>query len=259
MPRFDPHPEHRPALVSGASSGIGAATARALAELGHPVALGSRRVELCEKIAAEIREAGGTAYAAYLDVSDPVAIEQFAAGAEESLGTIDILVSGAGDLRVGRIHRMDPDAFAAQVHVHLAGAQRLVARIVPAMVRRRRGDVVVIGSDVVRAPRPHSGAYVAAKSGLEAMTRQMQMELEGTGVRASVVRPGQTQTSMGMDMDAEEAGPLLEDWMKWGFARHPYFLRPSDIADAVTTCVTKPRGAHVTLIEVEPEAPLEEN
>ncbi|MDN5757030.1 MAG: SDR family oxidoreductase [Tomitella sp.] len=259
MPRFDPQPERRPALVSGASSGIGTATAHALAALGHPVALGARRTEQCEKIAQEIRDNGGEAFAAHLDVSDTSVVDAFVTAAEDALGPAEIIVSGAGDLRVGRIHEMDPASFAGQIDVHLAGAQRLIARVVPHMVERRRGDVVLIGSDVVPAPRPHSGAYVAAKSGLEAMARQMQMELEGTGVRASVVRPGPTQTSMGTDMNEHDAGALLADWMKWGFARHPFFLRPDDIAAAVTACVGTPRGAHVTLIEVEPEAPLEEN
>ncbi len=257
MPRFDPHPQRRPALISGASSGIGTATAYALAALGHPVLLGARRAEECERIADKIRDAGGEAFGAHLDVTDTESVNGFIARGERELGPVEIVVSGAGDLRVGRIHETDPDTFAAQIDVHLTGAQRLVAGIVPHMVRRRRGDVVLIGSDVAAAPRPRSGAYNAAKAGVEAMGRQLRMELEGTGVRASTVRPGPTQTSMGMDMSAEDAGPLLEDWMKWGFARHPYFLRASDIAAAVTACVTTPRGAHVTLIEVQPEAPLE--
>ncbi|WP_024794876.1 SDR family oxidoreductase [Tomitella biformata] len=256
MSRFDPHPQRRPALISGASSGIGTATAFALAELGHPVALGARRVDECEAIAEKIRQNGGEAFAGHLDVTDTASVDAFTTAAEDALGPLEILVSGAGDLRVGRVHEMDPDTFLAQLNVHLAGAQRLIARLVPHMIGRQRGDVVLIGSDVVAAPRPRSGAYVAAKSGLEAMAEQMRMELEGTGVRTSVVRPGATQTSMGMDMSAEDAGPLLEDWIKWGFARHPYFLRAADIAAAITTTVSTPRGAHVTLIEVQPEAPL---
>lgn len=258
MPRFTPHPSRRPALISGASSGIGAATAQALAALGHPVALGARRADECERVAQKIRDAGGEAHAGFLDVTDDAAVDAFATAAERALGPAEILVSGAGSLRVGRVHETDPAVFAAQLDVHLAGAQRLVARVVPGMTQRRRGDVVLIGSDVAGAPRPRSGAYTAAKAGLEALGRQMQMELEGTGVRATVVRPGQTLTGMGMDLAPGEVGPLLEDWQRWGLTRHPYFLRASDIADAVVACVSTPRGAHVTLIEVQPEAPLTE-
>jgi NAD(P)-dependent dehydrogenase (short-subunit alcohol dehydrogenase family) len=91
------------------------------------------------------------------------------------------------------------------------------------------------------------------------MARAMQMELEGTGVRASLVRPGPTATGMGMGWDAETTGEVLEDWVKWGVARHPYFLRPSDVAAAVTAVVGTPRGSHLTLVEVQPEAPLEDS
>jgi short-subunit dehydrogenase len=136
------------------------------------------------------------------------------------------------------------------------GAHRLVSAIVPGMVTRQRGDVVFITSDVARMPRPRMGAYVAAKNGLEGMARAMQMELEGTGVRVSIVRPGPTMTGMGMSWDASTVQALLDDWATWGLARHSYFLRPSDVAAAVTAVVLTPRGAHLRLIEIEPEAPI---
>jgi len=136
------------------------------------------------------------------------------------------------------------------------GAHRMVAAMVPGMVARQRGDVVFVSSDVVRAPRPRMGAYVPAKHGVDGMARAMQMELEGTGVRVSVVRPGPTMTGMGMDWDAAAVQAVLDDWVGWGLARHPYFLQPSDVAAAVTAIVSTPRGAHITLLEIEPEAPI---
>ncbi|MGF7121158.1 SDR family oxidoreductase [Rhodococcus sp. TAF43] len=256
MPRFEPHPERRPALIAGASSGIGTATAYALAELGHPVALGARRTEQCEEIADKIRSNGDEAVALHLDVTDTASVDRFVTGAEERLGPAEIVLSGAGDLVFSEAHEMDPDSFLAQVNVHLVGAQRLVNRVLPGMIERRRGDFVLIGSDCADMPRPGMGAYNAAKTGLEAMGRQMRMELEGTGVRASIVRPGPTLTGMGMDSTPEVVGPMLEAWSKWGFARHPYFLRASDIAAAVVAVVSTPRGAHMVLVEVQPEAPL---
>ncbi len=258
MPRFEPHPTRRPALIAGASSGIGAATAVALAELGHPVALGARRVEVCEQLAEKIRADGGEAVALRLDVSEASSVDEFVTAAEKALGPAEIVLSGAGDIEFGLAHEMDSEDFLTQVHIHLVGAQRLVHRVVPEMIARRRGDFVLVGSDCVDTPRPRMGAYNAAKAGLEAMGRQMRMELEGTGVRASVVRPGPTQTGMGMTASPEVVGPLLDDWSRWGFARHPYFLRASDIAAAVVAVVSAPRGAHLVLVEVQPEAPLQE-
>lgn len=244
--------------MAGASSGIGAATATALAMAGHPVALGARRLDRCEELAATVRAGGGEAFAHPLDVGDSESVTAFAAAAADALGPVEVVVSGAGDLSAGRLHELDSAAFLAQVQVHLVGAHRLVAHFVPQMVARRRGDVVFISSDTVPAPRTWTGAYAAAKSGLEGMARTMQMELEGTGVRASIVRPGPTATGMGMTWDPEITGAVLEDWVKWGHARHPYFLRPSDVAAAVAAIVAAPRGAHLRLVEVQPEAPLEE-
>ncbi|WP_040802665.1 SDR family oxidoreductase [Nocardia concava] len=256
MARFTPHPERRPAVVAGASSGIGAATAEALAALGHPVALGARRVEICETLAEKIRADGGEAFAGRLDVADTASVDEFISAAEEALGPTEILVSGAGDLEFGKGWEMDPDLFESQVRVHLVGAQRLAHRVLPGMIERQRGDFVIIGSDCAVRARPGAGAYNAAKTGVEAFATQLRMELEGTGVRSSIVRPGQTLTGMGMQATPEVVGPLLENWVKWGFARHANFLRPADLAAAVTAVVSTPRGSHLVLVEVQPEAPL---
>jgi NADP-dependent 3-hydroxy acid dehydrogenase YdfG len=254
MPRFEPHPARRPALITGASSGIGAATAIALATAGHPVALGARRTDKCEELAATIRAGGGEAIALPLDVGDDDAVKSFAVTAADQLGPAEILISCAGDAEVGLLHELDSAEFARQVQVNLVGAHRMVAAVVPGMVARQRGDVVFVSSDVVRTPRPRMGAYVAAKHGIDGMARTMQMELEGTGVRVSVVRPGPTMTGMGMSWDAAAVGAMLDDWVGWGLARHSYFLQPSDVAAAVTAIVSTPRGAHITLLEIEPEA-----
>jgi NADP-dependent 3-hydroxy acid dehydrogenase YdfG len=257
VPRFEPHPQRRAVAVAGASSGIGAATAIALATAGHPVALGARRADRCEELAASIRAGGGEAVAVPLDVSDDDSVKGFAVAAAEALGPVEILIACAGQLEEAEtVHALDTSAFLRQVQVNLVGAHRLVSAIVPGMMSRQRGDVVFVSSDVVRAPRPRMGAYVAAKNGVEGMARAMQMELEGTGVRVSVVRPGPTHTGMGMSWDGTMVQAVLDDWVKWGLARHPYFLRPSDVAAAIAAIVSMPRGAHLTLVEIEPEAPL---
>ena len=102
MPRFDPNPVRRPAVVTGASSGIGQATAVALASLGHPVVLGARRVDECEQAAAAIRDEGGEAVAIHLDLADGDSVERFALAAVDALGDVEILVSNAAQNR-GRI------------------------------------------------------------------------------------------------------------------------------------------------------------
>ena len=254
--RFRPHPERRPALVAGASSGIGEATARALAAAGHPVALGARRVEKCAEIAAEIVADGGEAVAVALDVTDDDSVRAAVAAAEEALGALEVVVTGAGDLQIGLAHEMPVDQWAAQIDVHLVGAYRVYRAVAPAMIDRRRGDIVFISSDVVAHPRPWSSAYVAAKFGVEGMAATIGMELEGTGVRSGLVRPGQTLTGMGMNLDQKQTEAMLNDWIAFGLARHGNFLRPENLAAAVMAMISMPPGAHMRSVDVEAEGKL---
>jgi len=253
--RFAPHPARRAAIVTGASSGIGAATARALAAAGHPVVLAARRTERLAELAAELSASGAEAVALPLDLADPAAIDAFAAAADAALGPIEVLVSNAAAFGLGRALEVDPEEFAAIVTVNLSNTARLVARVSGPMCARGRGDLVFVTSDVTRAPRPMMAAYVASKSGMEGYVRALQMELEGSGVRASVVRPGPTLTEMGYSWDPAETTTAIEEWERWGLARHDTFLRPEAVADAVVFAVSARRGVHVQSIEVQPEAP----
>jgi NADP-dependent 3-hydroxy acid dehydrogenase YdfG len=256
MPRFEPLPKRRPALVAGASSGIGAAAAIDLAAHGFPVALGARRVEKCEEIVAQIKADGGEAIAVHLDVTDPDSVKTCVERTVDELGEIEVLVAGAGDTYFGRLHEISTDSFESQVQIHLIGANRVATAVLPGMIERQRGDLIFVGSDVALRQRPHMGAYGAAKAAVMAMVTNYQMELEGTGVRASIVHPGPTKTAMGWSLPAESIGPALEDWAKWGQARHDYFLRAADLARAITFVAETPRGGFIASMELQPEAPM---
>lgn len=255
MPKFPPHPERRPAVVTGASSGIGLATACALAEAGHPVALGARRVDRLEEAVAALRADGREAVALALDLTDDASIDAFTTAASAALGPIEIIVSNAGEVLPATALGVDPDDFVQQVQLNLLGAHRLVRALGPGMVERERGDIVFVTSDVVRVPRPTMAPYVAAKHALEGLARAMQMELEGSGVRVGIVRPGPSSTEQGTTWDPTIVDDLMAEWDRWGLMRHPGVLRPQDVARTVVTVVSTPRGTHLTLVEVEPEAP----
>jgi NADP-dependent 3-hydroxy acid dehydrogenase YdfG len=256
MGRYE-QPTRRPAVVAGASSGIGAETAQALAAAGHPVALGARRVDRCEELAAAIRADGGEAVAHALDVTDDASVADFAAKVAADLGDIEVVISNAALIGPGALLDTDNERLRSEVDVNLLGPHRLVRAFVPGMVERKRGDVVFVSSDVALRPRPFMGGYSATKAGLEGLVGALQMELEGTGVRASIVRPGPTWSEMGMDWDPEAAAFVLNQWVKWGQARHPHFLKARAIADAIAVVVTAPRGVHISPVDVNPEAPVE--
>jgi len=256
MAKFPPNPELRPAVVTGASSGIGRATAIAIAALGHPVVLGARRVSECQDAASEIRAAGGEAVAIHLDLADGTSVERFAAAAVDSLGQIEIVVSNAAQNMAGSVLDTDAASLEAVLAVNVVGTHHLVRALLPAMVERQRGDIVFVTSDVAERPRPAMAAYVTSKWGLEGYVHSLQMELEGSGVRATILRPGPTLTGMGMDWDPEVTGQVIEEWAAWGFARHANFMRPAGVAQAICAAVSLPRGTHATVIELQPEAPI---
>lgn len=251
-------PARRPAVVTGASSGIGAATALALAAAGHPVALGARRVERCEELAEQIRADGGEAVAVPLDLTDAASVSSFTKDVTERLGDVEVVVSNAGAVAPGAITEVDPERFTRELDLTVVGAHRLVRAFVPAMIERRRGDIVFVSSDTAVRPRPFMAAYSTGKWGLEGLVASLQMELEGTGVRASVVRPGPTWSEMGNDWDDADAALVLEQWVRFGLARHPHFMKPAAVAEAIATIVNAPRGVHLNLVEVSPEAPVED-
>ncbi|RPA57151.1 SDR family oxidoreductase [Gordonia oryzae] len=253
---FLPHPARRPVLVAGASSGIGAATAEWLAAQGHPVALAARRVDRLQELADKIITAGGDAVAVPLDVTDEASVFECVAKSQAAIGDLEIVVAGAGDLAVGLSYETSPAEFADQINIHLTGAYRLYRAVIGGMIERTRGDVVFIGSDVALHPRPWSSAYVAAKSGIDGLVATIQLELEGTGVRAGVVRPGQTLTGMGMNLDQKTTENMLNDWITHGLARHGNFLAPEHIAQAVAAMIAMPRGAHMRAVEVEAEGAI---
>ena len=256
MPRFEPNPERRPAVVTGASSGIGQATARALAGQGHPVALGARRVAECEDTAAAIRADGGEAVAIHLDLADADSVEQFAKAAVDALGEVEIVVSNAAQNIAGAVLETSSEAFDGVMSVNLSGTHRLIRALVPAMTERRRGDIVFVTSDVAERPRPSMAAYVTSKWGLEGYVELAPDGARGDRRPGHHRAPGPTLTGMGMDWDPAITGEVIRQWEAWGFARHSNFMRPSGVAQAIVAVVGLPRGTHATLIELQPEAPI---
>ena len=214
----------RTAIVTGASSGIGADTAVEFGRLGYHLALGARRLPRLQETAKKVEEAGGRAFAHPLDVRDPGSVEAFCAGAERALGQVDLLINNAGENRAGLIHEATPDELRSDVEINLLGAIYMTRRVLPGMLARGRGDVVFIGSDSARQPRPYQGAYAAAKWGLEAFARVLEMETEGTGVRSILVRVGPTGSEFGNQMPKAQIPKILESWKYWGVLRHLHWM-----------------------------------
>ena len=245
----------RVALVTGASSGLGAAIAIAFGQLGWPVALGARRTDKLAAVARQVEEAGGKAFAHALDVSNGASVDAFASAAEANLGPVEVVVSNAGIGRAGKLPELAIEDVEAELDTNLLGPLRVVRRLLPALLERRSGDICFVTSLNAVLPRPYQLGYTASKAGLEAAVRTLQMELEGTGVRATIVRPGPAQSEMGHDWDPKLQQVLLTEWSRWGILRHLNFMAPAQVAQAVVAAVTSPRGVHLDLIQITPSKP----
>ena len=246
----------RTAVVTGASSGIGQATAVALGELGWRVAIGARRTEELDETARQVAAAGGTPFAHALDVCDPLAVDRFFAAAEAQLGPVDVLVNNAGVAWPGPLHEVDDEVHRRVVETNLLGPIYTTRRVVRSLLDRGApGDLVFVSSDITVHPRPKMPAYGASKAGLEHLANTVAMELEGTGIRSSVVRVGPTLTSFGDGWDPGVFDSLLPEWQRFGLQRHWNTIDVATVARAVVMVVTLEPGASVPVVEIQPAPP----
>lgn len=206
----------RTAVITGASSGIGAALALELGGRGWRLALGARRADRLGQVARAACEAGGEAIALPLDVTDPASIDAFWRSAEARLGEIDALVSNAGRATLGPLVDCSDADLAADVTVNLLSHLWMAKRALPKMIERRRGDLVFVGSDVAVRPKPELAAYTACKAGLEALARSLAMETHDFGIRTLVARLGATATEFGADLPDARRGAAVALWQRWG-------------------------------------------
>ncbi|WP_158882689.1 SDR family NAD(P)-dependent oxidoreductase [Amycolatopsis anabasis] len=227
-------------LVSGASSGIGAAVAAALADEGARVTVVGRRADRLAAVAASIRDAGGVAHGVPADLSDPEAPERIVASAETELGPVDVLVNNAAVARSGPLADLRPRHWNVAVQVNLTAPLRLAQLVVPGMRARGYGWVLNIGSVGGLRPMPRTGPYSVTKSALHFMTAVLDEENRDRGVRAVCLCPGWVRTEM--PLDPELAGVPAEA-----------LLEPEDLAEAVRWVVTRP--ARMTLGPIVPVVP----
>ena len=213
----------RTAVVTGASRGIGAATARALAGAGARVALMARTGAQIDTLAAEI---GGVAV--QCDLRDPVAL---AAGVEAVVARIgaspDIVVNNAGVFRVARLEDLTDESIQDSIALNLTAPLLIARAFLPAMRERKSGHIVTIGSIADRKIFEGNSLYSATKFGARAMHEVLRAELKGSGVRATLVSPGSTDTS------------LWDDAGEGDFPPRSAMLPAEAVADAVMYAVTR--------------------
>ena len=184
------------AVVTGASSGLGAEMARQLGRRGLKVGLTARRREELESVADSIRGEGGTAFVAPADAADPAALRAALAAIVEGLGPVDLLIANAGFGIATPAREFSAEAFDRMIGVNLSGAAHAIEAVLPRMLRERRGQIVGISSLAGFRGLPGSAGYSATKAGLTTLLEGLRPELRQWGIAVTTIHPGFVRTPM---------------------------------------------------------------
>lgn len=235
------------AVVTGASSGIGAATARGLAERGYTVVLVARRVDRIRALAEELVEEGHDARPYALDVTDRAAVDAFA----ESLPACDVLVNNAGGaIGVDTVATADPADWRAMYELNVIGVLNMTQALLPKLIAGGDGTVLIVSSTAGHVVYEGGGGYVAAKHGAHTLAATLRLELCGEPVRVVEIAPGMVKTEEfslnRLHGDAEAAEAV--------YAGVPDPLSAEDVADTVVWAVTRPPHVNIDLMVVRPRA-----
>jgi NADP-dependent 3-hydroxy acid dehydrogenase YdfG len=228
------------AVVTGASSGIGAATAHALAGAGFHVVLGARRLDRCEKIAAEI---GGTALP--LDVTDAESVAEFAAAVPEAR----VLINNAGGAKgMSPVADADEDDWRWMFETNVMGTLRVTKALLPTLIASDDGHIVTVTSIAALGPYDNGAGYTGAKHAQAMLHRTLRGELLGQPVRLTEILPGLVETEFSLvrfDGDAEKAAAPYRGLTP---------LTGEDVADVIAFAVTRPSNVNLDQIVIKPRA-----
>ncbi|MEU4800901.1 SDR family NAD(P)-dependent oxidoreductase [Actinosynnema sp. NPDC023587] len=236
----------RTALVTGASSGIGEATAVALGRAGASVVVAARRVDRLAALEERLAGDGVEVLALELDVTDEAACRAAVERTVEVFGGLDVLVNNAGVMLLGDIEGADTTDWTRMVSTNLLGVMFLTHAALPHLLERR-GAVVQVSSTAARVVRAGTGVYNATKAGLNAFSESLRQEVTRRGVRVVVVEPGVVET----ELREHITDPAGREAVEQRIAELRQ-LRPEDVADAVLYAVSRPDHVAVNEILVRP-------
>lgn len=245
MPRYGPL-SGKVAIVTGASSGIGAAVAAALATEGCHLALAARRLDELEKVKKRLVVREGKVIIRSTDVTKREQVQALAKAAETELGPVDILVNCAGVMYFTLMKNNYLDEWDRTVDVNCKGLLNALSSTVPGMLGRGAGHVVAISSDAGRKVFPGLGVYSASKFFVEATLQSLRLETAGSGLRVTAIQPGNTFTPL-LQMSSDE-----EAVKKYGEPSGAQILSPEDIAGSIVYALRQPEHVSVNEVLIEP-------
>jgi 3-hydroxy acid dehydrogenase / malonic semialdehyde reductase len=235
-------------LITGASAGIGAATAKAFAACGARLLLCARRLDKVQALASELETAFGVqTYAFRMDVCDEPAVAKAIASLEAPWSTIDILVNNAGMAAgIDKIYDMEISAIDRMIDTNIKGLLYVTRHVLPAMVARKSGHIINLGSVAGSVTYPGGAVYCATKHAVRAISEGIKIDVHGTPIRVSEIDPGQVHTDFSnvrFKGDTKRADAVYEGVNS---------LTADDIADTIVFCATRPAHMNISSMMVWP-------
>jgi NADP-dependent 3-hydroxy acid dehydrogenase YdfG len=230
-------------LITGASSGIGEATARILAEAGMTVVLGARRTDRLNRLAAEITAAGGTARVSKLDVTNRADVAAFAQDAIETFGRIDVLINNAGVMPLSPMASLKVDEWEQMVDVNIKGVLWGIAAVLPTMNGQGSGHIINIASIGGLQVSPTAAVYCATKFAVRAISDGLRQENDR--IRVTSVCPGVVESELADSISDETARREMASF-------RAVALKPEAIGRAILHAITQPADVDTTEIVVRP-------
>lgn len=234
--------KHRTALITGATSGIGLATARLFAKENVQLILCGRRKERLQSIADELSKLTNV-HCLHFDVRDKTKVSQNIDAIPSSFGAIDILINNAGNAHgLDAIQNGSTDDWDAMLDINVKGLLYVSKKVIPMMLKNEQGHIINIGSTAGKEVYPNGNVYCASKHAVDAINQGMRLDLNGTGIKVGAINPGLVETEFSevrFKGDSERASKVYQ-----GFTP----LQPEDIADIIWFTVTRP--SHVNIADL---------
>jgi NADP-dependent 3-hydroxy acid dehydrogenase YdfG len=238
----------RKAVVTGASAGIGEATALALAAEGADVSLGARRKDRLDELVKRIEADGGTAHAFEVDISDEEAARGFIEGAAKEMGGLDILVNNAGVMLLGAVTGADTDEWRTMVDVNVLGLLYCTHAALPLMQEGGGGHIVNLSSVAGRTAALGSGVYNFTKWGVTGFSEALRQEALHAGIRVTVVEPGFVAT----ELQEQNTNPVVLEQVEKMREQIGDVLEAEDIANAIVYTVASPQRVSINEVLIRP-------
>ena len=232
--------------ITGASSGIGAATARLLAEQGAMVAIGARRLERLDEIANGIRENGGQVRAARVDVTDRADVEQFVTNTVTEFRRLDVLVSNAGIARISPMEALDVDGWASMIDVNLRGVLHGIAAALPVFRRQGEGHLVTTISTSGLKIVPTQAVYAGTKNAVRTLLEGLRQESTDGMLRTTSISPGYVRTELSDHIEDDEVRAQIQR------NAEKFAIAPEAVARAIAFAIDQPRDVEVGDITIRP-------